>query len=95
MPDGTLRLDVRATIKTDDGEIILVTYSGAFAVTKEVNDRLNNGEVLTSKDAYFITAPQFTTNSKKYGWLNQIQAVGKMVSLRRAKSIKYDLFIVR
>jgi hypothetical protein len=95
MPDGSRRLDVRATIKTDDGEIILVTYSGAFAASKEVNDRFNNGEVLTSKDAYFITAPQFTTGSKKYDWLNQIQAVGKMVSIQRGVKIKYDWFIVR
>jgi Protein of unknown function (DUF3237) len=88
MPDGILRLDVRATIKTNDGEIILVTYSGAFAANKEVNDRLNNGEAITSKDAYFITAPQFSTGSKKYEWLNQIQAIGKMVSLQRGVKIK-------
>jgi hypothetical protein len=95
MPDGSLRLDVRATIKTDDGEIILATYSGAFAPSKEVNDRFTNGEVLSSKDVYFITAPQFTTGSKKYDWLNQIQAVGKMVSIQRGVKIKYDWFIVR
>lgn len=95
LPDGSLRLDVRATIKTDDGEIILVTYSGAIAASKEVNDRFNNGEVLTSKDEYFITAPQFTTGSTKYDWLNQIQAVGKMVSIQRGVKIKYDWFIVR
>src|ERR1700736_4715315 len=29
------------------------------------------------KTCTFITAPQFTTGSKKYDWLNQIQAVGK------------------
>jgi Protein of unknown function (DUF3237) len=95
MPDGSLRLDVRATIKTDDGEIILVTYSGAFVRSKEVNDRFNNGEVLSSEDAYFITAPQFTTGSKKYDWLNQIQAVGKMVSIQRGVKIRYDWFIIR
>ena len=96
MPNGSPRLDVRATIKTDDGEIILVTYSGAIPSNKEVNDRFNNGEVIASKDAkYFITAPQFTTGSKKYDWLNQIQAVGKMVSLQRGVNIKYDWFIVR
>ena len=96
MPDGSLRLDVRATIKTDDGEIILVTYSGAIANSKEVMDRFNNGEVITSKDGwYFITAPQLTTGSKKYDWLNQIQAVGKMVSIQRGVEIKYDWFIVR
>jgi len=95
MPDGSLRLDVRGTIKTDDGEIILVTYSGAFAASKEVMDRFNNGEVITSKDATLITAPQFTTGSKKYEWLNHIQAVGKMVSVQHGVKIKYDLFIVR
>jgi len=95
MADGSLRLDVRATIKTDDGEIILVTYSGAIARSKEVADRFNNGEVITSKDIYFITAPQFTTGSKKYDWINHIQAVGKMVSTQRGVNIKYDLFIVR
>ena len=65
MPDGSLRLDVRATIKTDDGEIILVAYSGIIARSKEVIDRFNAGEVITSKDEYFITVPQFTTGSKK------------------------------
>ena len=95
MPDGSVRLDVRATIKTDDGEIILVTYSGAIASSKEVRDCFNNGEVITSKDEYFITAPQFTTGSKKYDWLNQIQTVGKMVSIQRGVKIKYDWFIVR
>ena len=95
LPDGSLRLDVRGTIKTDDGEIILVTYSGAFAASKEVMDRFNNGEVITSKDATLITAPQFTTGAKKYEWLNHIQAVGKMVSVQHGVKIKYDWFIVR
>ena len=95
MPNGSPRLDVRATIKTDDGEIILVTYSGVVAFGKEVTDRFNNGGVITSKDAYFIIAPQFTTGSKKYDWLNQIQAVGKMVLLQRGVNVKYDWFIVR
>jgi len=96
MPDGSMRLDFRATIQTDDGEIILVNYGGMINRSKEAIDRFNNGEVITSKDAkYFITAPQFTTGSKKYDWLNQIQAVGKMVSLQRGVNIKYDWFIVR
>src|SRR5215469_15639664 len=91
MPDGSLRLDVRATIKTDDGELILVEYSGVIVASKEVQDRFNKGEVITSKDEYFITAPKFTTSSKKYEWLGQLQAVGKMVSLQNTR-IQYDIF---
>jgi hypothetical protein len=94
MPDGTLRLDVRASLKTDDGEFILVTYNGIIAADKDATDRFNKGEVVTSKDEYFITAPRFTTASKRYDWLNKVQAVGKMVTLQQGK-IKYDLFLVR
>jgi hypothetical protein len=94
LPDGSLRLDVRATIKTDDGELILIEYGGIIVASKEVNERFNKGEVLTSKDEYFITAPRFTTASTKYAWLNHVQAVGKMVSVQKTR-IKYDLFAVR
>lgn len=64
MPDGSLRLDVRAMIKTDDGELIMATYSGAIVPSKEVMERFNKGEVITSKDEYFIVAPQFTSREK-------------------------------
>jgi len=95
MPDGSMRLDFRATIQTDDGEIILVNYGGMINRSKEAIDRFNNGEVITSMDAYSVVAPQFTTGSKKYAWLNQIHAFGKMVSIQRLIKIKYDWFIVR
>ena len=64
MPDGSMRLDFRATINTDDGEIILVNYGGLINRSQEVIDRFNNGEVITSMDAYSVVAPQFTTGSK-------------------------------
>jgi hypothetical protein len=94
-PDGSIRLDVRGTIKTDDGEMIFVEYNGVIVRSKEVVDRFNKGEVITSKDEYFITAPRFTTSSKKYGWINQLQAVGKMVSRQNNGRLKYDIFAVR
>jgi hypothetical protein len=94
MPDGTLRLDVRASIKTDDGEFILIAYNGLIAPNKDATDRYNNGEVITSNDEFFLTVPRFTTASKKYDWLNKVQAVGKMVAFQKGK-LKYDLFLVR
>lgn len=92
-PDGSLRLDVRATIKTDDGELIFTEYSGVIVPTKELNDRFAKGEVIKSDEEYFIVAPKFTTASKKYEWINQIQAVGKMISVQNTK-IKYSIFAV-
>jgi len=97
MPDGSNRLDVRFTIKTDDGELVFVEYSGISAPTKEAQERLAKGEAVTDAQGYgyFITAPRFMTTSAKYAWLNQIQAVGKMVSVQRGVAIKYDVFAVR
>jgi len=97
MPDGSKRLDVRFTIKTDDNQFIFVEYGGIQVFTKEAADRLTKGETVNVAEGYgyFITTPRFMTNSAKYAWLNDIQAIGKMVSLRRGVSIKYDIFIVR
>ena len=95
MPDGSSRLDVRFTIKTDDNELILVEYGGVMVLSKDAAERLGKGEAITHADAYFLTAPRFTTASAKYAWLNHIQAVGKMVSLQRGRGIKYDIFEMR
>src|SRR5262245_9117727 len=97
MPDGTNRLDVRFTIKTDDGAFIFVEYGGIIALSKDAQERLAKGEVVNMSDnpGYFITAPRFMTDSPKYTWLNQVQAVGKMVSLQRGVRIKYDVFVIR
>jgi len=92
-PDGSLRLDVRASVKTDDDEFISVAYNGIVVPNKDATDRLSKGEVITSNDEYFVITPRFSTASKKYDWLNKVQAVGKMVAFQRGK-LKYDLFLV-
>jgi hypothetical protein len=93
MPDGSLRMDVRESFKTDDGELILVVTNGKIVSNKDARDRFNKGEVITSNDEYFIGASLFTTASKKYDWLNKVQAVEKMVTFQKGK-LKMDLFLV-
>jgi hypothetical protein len=97
MPSGVLRLDVRATIQTDDGELIYVNYGGAIQCSKEQGDRLNAGQQLKTDDCYFITAPTFQTKSEKYSWLNAVQAVGKMVSVKMGEGsfVRYNIFAVK
>jgi hypothetical protein len=98
MPSGVTRLDVRLLIETDDGAYIYMTYNGIAVLSKEVTDALSRGEVVTDKTVpYFVAAPTFQTSSEKYGWLNKVQAVAKMVELKRGDGayIKYDVFVVR
>lgn len=58
--DGKLAaLDVRLTLKTDDGAYIYVEYTG----------RMN------AETGLIAVAPTFETGSEKYAWLNGVQAV--------------------
>lgn len=97
MGNGVFRLDVRLTIQTDDDQIIYVLYNGTSHCPREARDRFLRGELLRTDDCYFITAPTFETESGRYGWLNGIQAVGKMLELkgREGAHLMYDIFVIR
>jgi len=60
-PEGYGTLDVKATIETDDGAVIHMTYSGR----------------LQFDTMAVYSAPLFHTGDERYAWLNRIQAVAK------------------
>jgi len=68
-------LDVRATVRTDDGELIYITNTGRVDLRGGIAERLGAGEALTSKDLYARSAPLFETGSEKYAWMNSIVTV--------------------
>ena len=75
-PDGAGELDVRATIRTDDGELIYSYYRGILHAPPEVLECIQKGENVDPSEYYFRTTPIFETASDKYDWLNRIIAVG-------------------
>ena len=78
-PDGSLKLDVRASFKTEDGELLLWEANGiAVPRSKEKADRLQR-RTLGLKNYFLFETPRITTASKKYDWLSQVQ--GKMTTL--------------
>ena len=95
MPSGVIRLDFRATIQTDDGEIIFISSSGVLQCPKDSADRLAKGELLKTNECYYITAPTFETKSEKYGWLNGMQAIGKMIEVKRGDHVTWDVFALK
>ena len=74
--DGIGEIDVRITMKTDDGALIYVYYGGILALTPEINERQAKGEDVDPSEYYFRTRPIFETGSEKYSWLNSIVSVG-------------------
>ena len=100
LPSGALRLDVRATLKTDEGDLLYISYNGIIQHTETSLAKLNAGEKVTNKDiGYFVTAPTVQTASKKYDYLNRVQLINKFVEARLGKDgesyVMYDVFIVR
>lgn len=92
-PNGNWKLDVRLLMETDDGAPLYITYNGVFRMNPKLAERLGSGEAIPGSDMYFRSAPYFETASEKYGWLNDILAVGKMRSFGGG-SVIYDIFEV-
>jgi hypothetical protein len=74
--DGALQLDVRLTLKTEDGALIGMTYRGFRHGPPAVIERLNRGETVDPSEYYFRIAPSFETSAPRYDWLNRIVSVG-------------------
>jgi len=88
--DGSTILDVRLTLKTDDGALIAMTYKGLRHGPSEVIERIARGEAVDPDSYYFRVNPMFETASEKYGWLNRILAVG--LGHRFADGPIYNIF---
>ena len=58
-------IDVRMTLRTEDGALIYVSYGG----------RLDLSNPAAGMFAY--VAPVFETGDPRYAWLNKVQAAGK------------------
>jgi len=77
--DGSYRLDVRLTLKTDDGAFILVTYNGIGQAT--------------DTGASLRIAPLFETGDPRYTWLTRLQALG--VGERVGTAVTYDIYALK
>jgi len=76
LPNGSIRLDVRLTLETNDGALILMTYEGVGRRTEQGYD--------------LRTAPRFETGDERYRWLNEVQAVA--VGTASGNSVRYSVF---
>jgi hypothetical protein len=88
--DGSLQLDVRLTLETDDRALIYMSYRGVRHAAPEIEQRLARGEQVDPASYYFRTAPFFESGATKYAWLNNIVAVG--VGERLPNGVRYEVF---
>jgi hypothetical protein len=73
--DGVGRIDVRATLRTHDGELILLTNTGVIAIAGEARERFGAGQSLEWDELHARSSPQFETGAEQYAWLNSVVTV--------------------
>ena len=87
--DGLSQLDVRITLKCDDGSIF-VSYRGLPDISADIRARMAKGGDVPSDQYYFRIAPLL---EPKFAWLNRLLAVG--VGKKTATGVVYDVFALK
>jgi hypothetical protein len=86
-------VDCRNTLKTDDGVLIYMTYTGFIHGPNNFIDRwLFKGEIPDFSEYYFKTSPRFRVAGEKYSWLNGLVTVA--VGETTKEGAVYDLYAI-
>jgi hypothetical protein len=73
--DGVLEMDLRLTLRTDDGALISMSSFGLRHGPPEVIAAIGRGETVDPSTYYFRTMPRFETAHPAYSFLNRRLAV--------------------
>jgi hypothetical protein len=88
--DGSIALDVRLNLRTDDGAVINMAYRGIRHGPIDVMQRMDKGEVVDAASYYFRINPLFETSATRYDWINRVVAIG--IGHRRVDGPVYNIF---
>lgn len=79
LADGSFALDVRFSLRTDDGADIYVTYTGFGTRNENGTTRIR-------------TAPRFETGDERYAWLNNLFCVA--IGTTTPDGVEYEIYSV-
>jgi Protein of unknown function (DUF3237) len=87
--DGVLELDLRATLRTEDGALISMRSFGLRHGPPDVMEAMARGEAVDPAAYYFRTTPRFETAHPAYAFLNDLTTVAS--GDRRAEGPIYTI----
>ncbi len=90
--DGVALLDVRTTLKTHDGALILITYPGIIDLGPDGYDKFLKGELPAV--ARIQTSPRLLTSHPDYAWVNRLHCLGIGEFRAATKDSTYDVYAV-
>jgi hypothetical protein len=91
-PDGAAVADIRYTLRTESGALLLVTSTGVRHGPPEALARLARGEDVSPADYTFRTQASIETSDPALAWLND--GVFVAVGARRPDGVAYDVYLV-
>ena len=78
-PGGLILPDVRLTMQTGDGAVVLIRYTGRLLL-------------VPGQESVAFIAPVFETGDPRYEWLNSVQAAGKGIMSADLSRIDYEVY---
>jgi hypothetical protein len=92
--DGVFVMDVRATMETDDGALIYISYNGLMDLGPDGYEKMLGGAVPDDGAPMRIT-PRFQTAHPQYQWLNRLIFVGVGEIHLSVPEVRYDIYAIR
>jgi len=92
--DGVAILDVRATIETQDGALIDLSYSGILDMGDDGYEQFLQGRPPASGTAIRMS-PRLQTSHPGYLWLNRLHCLGIGQAYLERSEVAYDVYAVR
>ena len=90
--DGTSNADIRYTLRTDSGALLLVSSTGIRHGDPEVLARLGRGEPVSASEYTFRTQLSIETSDAELAWLND--GVFIAVGGREPTGVVYEVYLV-
>lgn len=93
MPDGTLRVDGRLCLETEDGVLIYGIYKGRWAIAPDTMAKLGapgGADSVDPSEYYLRITFDFETATGQYDWLNRVMAIA--TGRKTEAGIAYEVF---
>ena len=74
--DGISRMDIRGTVRTDDGVLIHLESRGIAKLPADGRDVIAAGGRVPFRAGYIRTTPRFETSDERYSWLTERVLIG-------------------
>ena len=91
--DGVAMVDVRATLETDDGALIFMTYPGIIDLGEDGFAKFQRGEL--PPVVQIRIAPKLSTAHPRYLWMNRLQYLGIGEYRPALREARYDIYAMR